>query len=252
MAESDQVIIVLDRPAHPGNIGAAARAMKNMGLTRLRLVEPRQFPDPAAYEYASQAANLLDQAEIFPSLANAVDDLDFLVATTNRPRGQRQKIVTPRELGAALPTILAQPHTRAGILFGTERTGLLTQDIERADWLCNIPTAGTFGSLNLAQSVLLVGYEIMLGNGPGHHFAMDPAADNTRAPAKDLDRFFQHLQEVLFAIDFIKDQRNRHLMGSLKALFHRASLDQREINILRGILSEVTRATQTKPPGNPP
>ncbi|MBF0323197.1 MAG: RNA methyltransferase, partial [Magnetococcales bacterium] len=177
----ETVVVILDRPAHPGNIGACARAMANMGLHRLRLVNPREFPHPDAVEFAVGAAWILEESQIFSTLDAALADRNFVVATTNRTRGQRQVVVTPRELGVRLPEILARPETRVGLLFGTERTGLETRDVERADWICNIPTSGTHGSLNLAQAVLILGYEIMLGRDRGHSFAADLTSQTPRA-----------------------------------------------------------------------
>ncbi|MEO5348258.1 MAG: RNA methyltransferase [Magnetococcus sp. YQC-3] len=234
------IVIILDRPAHGGNIGAVVRAMGNMGLSRLRLVNPRQFPHADAVQFAAGYAPLLEQVELFPDIASAVADINFLVATSNRPRGQRHTVCTPRQLAEEMPTILAWPGTKVGLLFGTERTGLETADLERAARICNIPTSEGEGSLNLAQAVLVVTYEIMLGMGNGQSFACDPAHDGTRASSDEMERFFEHLREVLLAIGFLRNEQNRHITGSLKALFHRASLDRREVAILRGILNEVT------------
>ncbi|MBF0399844.1 MAG: RNA methyltransferase [Magnetococcales bacterium] len=234
-----QIVVILDRPAHGGNIGAAARAMGNMGLSRLRLVNPRQFPHEDAIQYAAGHTAVLDSAALFPDLASATADLNFLVATSNRSRGQRHTVSTPRQLAQELPAILAWPGTEVGLLFGTERTGLETVDLERAHRICNIPTFGGSGSLNLGQAVLVVVYEIMLGLGAGHSFAFDPTREGARANTSEMERFFEHLREVLLTIGFLRSEQNRHIMGSLKALFHRACLDQREVSILRGILNEV-------------
>ncbi|MEO5339640.1 MAG: RNA methyltransferase [Magnetococcus sp. MYC-9] len=233
------IVVILDRPAHAGNIGAVARAMGNMGLSRLRLVSPRQFPHEDAVNYAAGYSDILDQATVHPDISQAVADLNFLVATSNRPRGQRHTVCTPRQLGEEMPAILAWPGTVVGLLFGTERTGLETIDLERADRICNIPTEGGRGSLNLGQAVLVVAYELMLGLSGGQSFAFDPTREGTRANAADMERFFEHLQEVLLAIEFLRREQNRHIMGSIKALFHRAALDRRELAILRGILNEV-------------
>ncbi|MBF0184057.1 MAG: RNA methyltransferase [Magnetococcales bacterium] len=236
---SQQLVVILDRPAHAGNIGAVARAMGNMGLLRLRLVNPRQFPHEDARQFAASHGAILDQTEIFPDLGSALADLHFLVATSNRPRGQRHTVLTPRQLAAQLPAVLAHPGTTVGLLFGTERTGLETSDLERAHWICNIPTHLGNGSLNLAQAVLLVAYELMLGNEQGDSFAFDPSHDGVRASVADLDRFFEHLRTTLLTIGFLRDEQNRHIMGSIKALFLRAVPDRREIAILRGMLNEM-------------
>lgn len=231
-------VIVLDHPAHGGNVGAVARAMSNTGLRHLRLVAPRQFPHPDAESFAAHAGHILEGARVFGSMDEAVADLNFLVATTNRPRGQRNVVLTPRQLGERLPGELAREGTRAGILFGPERAGLETTDVERCDVICNIPTRGN-GSLNLAQAAMVVAYEVMMGEGVGQSMAFDPVAVGKRPAKEQMERFFQHLEGTLKGIDFIKPGRERHMMGSLRAIFHRAALDQREIAILRGILAEV-------------
>ena len=235
----NEVTIILVRPAHGGNIGAVARAMDNMGFSRLRLVAPRQFPHADALDFAAGAAPVLDGARVYDDVAAAVADLNYLVATSNRSRGQRHTVLTPRELGQRLPGVAARPDARIGILFGTERTGLETVDVARCDVVCNIPTAGTNGSLNLAQAALVVLYELMLGTGAGASFAFDPHSQGSRADGASMERFFQHLETVLRQIGFLVPTQKRHMMGSLRALFLRAAPDRREVAILRGILNEV-------------
>lgn len=238
-----RVVIILDRPAHPGNIGAVARAMANTGFSRLRLVSPRQFPHQEAVDFATGAVGVLDHAEIFDSLPAAIADLAVVVAATNRFRGQRQIILTPRELGERLPELLAESDdTQVGLLFGTERSGLETRDVERAGILCQIPTTGHFGSLNLAQAVIIVLYELMLGLGRGRSLSRDPTRRGKRASTDEMERLYEHMESVLTAIDFIKEGQTRHMMGSLRAIFNRSGLDTREVNIVRGLLSEITGA----------
>ena len=236
---AEHIVIVLDRPAHAGNIGATLRAMGNMGLTRLRLVNPRQFPHEDAVQYAAGYQNLLEKIEVFPDMSSAVGDLNFLVATSNRSRGQRHTVRTPRQLAEELPSVLAWPGVEVGLMFGTERTGLETIDLERANIVCNIPTSGSSGSLNLAQAVLVITYEIMLGMSGGNSFAFDPARDGERANAATMERLFDHLYESLITVGFLKSKQSRHMMGSIKAIVHRAALDQREVAILRGVIHEM-------------
>ncbi len=232
-------VIILDHTAHPGNIGAAARAMTNMGFDELRLVNPRQFPHQDAINFAAGGLKVLEEAQVYPDLSSALEDLNYVVATTNRNRGQRQKMVTPRQLGEHLRTAGRRPDSRIGILFGTERTGLESIDVARADIICNIPTAGQMGSLNLAQAVMIVTYEVMLAMDQGTtQVGGNTRKQSPRATAADLERFFEHLEETLIDIEFIKPKQKKHMMGSLKAIYHRADLDRREVAILRGILTE--------------
>ncbi|MBF0125907.1 MAG: RNA methyltransferase [Magnetococcales bacterium] len=237
--EVPNLVVILDHPAQAGNVGAVARAMGNMGFFRLRLVAPRQFPHPDADAFAVGYREILQQAELFPDVDSAVEDVHYLVATTNRFRGQRQTLLTPRELGEHLPVLLARPGLLVGILFGTERTGLLTGDVARASAICNVPTFGGEGSLNLAQAVLIVLYEVMLGLGRSRPMVHAPERDAEPAPAGEMERLFVHMEETLSAIGFLKPNQGRHMMGSVRALFGRAGLDRREVAILRGILHEV-------------
>ncbi|MBF0340259.1 MAG: RNA methyltransferase [Magnetococcales bacterium] len=238
-ALSSRLVVILDRPAHAGNIGAVARAMGNTGFSRLRLVEPRQFPHPDADAYAVGCAGILEQAELHPDIPSAIGDLHLVVATTNRHRGQRQLVLTPEGLGERLRETLARPDMQVGILFGTERTGLLSEDVERAGLICHIPTRGEQGSLNLGQAVLIVLYALMQALGKEDGMAHDPFREDPPATADAMERLFTHLEETLTTIGFLKPGQKRHMMGSIRAIFQRAGLDRREVAILRGILHEV-------------
>ncbi|MBF8272316.1 MAG: tRNA/rRNA methyltransferase (SpoU) [Magnetococcales bacterium] len=232
-------VIILDRTSHPGNIGATARVMANMGLVELRLVAPEKFPHPEADQFAVSGREILAGAQVFPNLDEAVGDLNFLAATTNRSRGQRQTVLTPRQLAEKWAQLVENAETRGGILFGTERTGLHTVDVDRADVVCNIPTTGSYGSLNLSHAVMVVAYEIMLAMKSDRSAGLVAMVHGTLASADEMNRLFIHLEEVLREIDFIKPGHGGRMMGSLKAIFHRAALDRREVSILRGILHEI-------------
>ncbi|MBF0622504.1 MAG: RNA methyltransferase [Magnetococcales bacterium] len=234
----DNVVLILDHTAHAGNIGASARAMRNMGFRHLRLVKPRQFPHQEVLDFAVGATEIIDNIQLFDTVPEAIEDLNFLVATSNRSRGQRNTVWTPRELGERMQEVFSREHTRMGILFGPEPSGLKTEDVERADIICNIPTIGKHGSLNLSQAVMVVCYELMQGLGAGVSFAVDHSRGE-RPSSDQMERMFAQMQDVLVDIEFIKTQKTRHMMGSIRALFHRASLDQREIAILRGIFNEI-------------
>ncbi|MBF0213238.1 MAG: RNA methyltransferase [Magnetococcales bacterium] len=236
---SEQLVVILDRPAHAGNIGSVARAMGNTGFSRLRLIHPRQFPHPDAEAYAVGCTSILERAELFPDIPSALADCHLVVATTNRHRGQRQLVLPPERLGERIRPVLATPGLRVGILFGTERTGLLSEDVERAGLICHIPTRGEQGSLNLSQAVLIVLYALMHSLGQEQGMAHDPFRDDPPATAATLERLFEHMEQTLTTIGFIKPGQHRHMMGSLRALFQRAGLDHREASILRGILHEV-------------
>jgi TrmH family RNA methyltransferase len=226
------VRIVLIDPSHPGNIGSVARAMKNMALSDLILVRPRSFPHAEANALAAGADDILASARIVGSVAEAIGDCAFIAGTTSRPRSYYWEFTTPRDVAGR---IVALPEeNRAALLFGSERYGLATEDLNHCNVLVRIPANPEYCSLNLAMSVQLAAYEIFVAREQPHsHTQLEMAL----APSADVEHFYAHLLEVLNEIDF--DDRTGHLMERLRRLFNRAQLDRNELNILRGILSAV-------------
>lgn len=234
--DSPRIRIVLVAPSHPGNIGAVARAMKNMELSELVLVQPRLFPHPDATARASGATDLLAAARCVTSLAQALEGCGLIAATTARERDQYFRVLDVRE--AAQRIRAAARHAPAAILFGAERTGLTNEDLEPAHLLIRIPASTAYPSLNLAMAVQLVAYELFRARGVAPPAAAPPAAPY--ASAQELERLYAHLAEVLQEIDFRdRTQSGTHLMARLRRLLQRAELDQNEANILRGILTAV-------------
>src|SRR5579859_4592971 len=204
------VRIVLIDPSHPGNIGSVARAMKNMALSDLVLVRPRSFPHAEANALAAGADDILAGARIVGSVEEAIADCTFIAGTTSRPRSYYWEFTTPRDVAGR---IVALPSdNRAALLFGSERYGLGTEDLNHCNVLVRIPANPEYCSLNLAMSVQLAAYG-------------------------DVEHFYTHLNQVLDEIHF--DDRTGYLMERLRRLFNRAQLDRNELNILRGILSAV-------------
>jgi TrmH family RNA methyltransferase len=226
------VRIVLIDPSHPGNIGSVARAMKNMALTDLVLVRPRSFPHAEAVALAAGADDILANARVVDSVAEAIGDCAFMAGTTSRPRSYYWEFTTPRDVAGR---IVALPEAnRAALLFGSERYGLATEDLNHCNVLVRIPANPDYCSLNLAMSVQLAAYEIFLAREqPASHTQLEMEL----ALSGDVEHFYAHLHEVLNEIDF--DDRTGHLMERLRRLFNRAQLDRNELNILRGILSAV-------------
>ncbi|SRR6185437_16021292 len=228
--------IVLVAPSHPGNIGAAARAMKNMGLTQLVLVNPRQFPHPDAAARASGADDVLAQARVAGSLAEALAGCGLVAATTSRERDQYFRVVALRAAAARL--VAAARRSPAAVVFGAERTGLTNEELERAHLLIRIPANDAYPSLNLAMAVQLVAYELLCACGEAAAPTEPPAAP--LASGEEMDCLFRHLAQVLEEIDFRdRTQSGTHLMSRIRRLLLRAELDQNEVNILRGILTAV-------------
>jgi tRNA (cytidine32/uridine32-2'-O)-methyltransferase len=233
---SADIRIVLVEPSHPGNIGAVARAMKNMALGTLLLVRPREFPHPEATARASGADDVLAQARVVPSLAAALEGCGYVAATTARERDQRFRVVDVREAAAR---IVAEAQRRpAAVVFGTERTGLTNEELQTAHALVRIPASSAYAALNLAMAVQLVAYELFRAC----HGAVAPRtpADAPLATAQELERLYAHFAQVLEEIDFRdRTQSGTHLMGRIRRFLQRAELDENEVHILRGILTAV-------------
>jgi TrmH family RNA methyltransferase len=227
--------IVLVGTSHPGNIGSAARAMKTMGFAALRLVAPARFPATEATVMAAGADDVLEDARLYPDVASAVADCGLIVGTTSRSRHLPWRVVEPRE--AAREIAVASRDGDVAILFGAERTGLSNDDIERCQLLLSIPTGSTYGSLNVAMAVQVVTYEVLLA--VRDEGAAVAARGVALASAKEMERFYGHLAEVMEEVDFRDRNGEGHLMARIRRLFNRAVMDQNEVNILRGILTAV-------------
>jgi TrmH family RNA methyltransferase len=229
------VSIVLVGVSHPGNIGSAARAMKTMGLDRLRLVAPERFPATEATVMAAGADDVLQKARIFADVRSAVADCGLLVGTTSRARHLPWRVVEPRE--AAREIAAASATGEVAILFGAERTGLSNDDIEHCQLLLGIPTGAVYTSLNVAMAVQIVAYEVLLATRGAE--AAAAARGVALASATEMERFYEHLEQVLDEVDFRDRNGEGHLMARIRRLFNRAVLDQNEVNILRGIMTSV-------------
>lgn len=227
--------IVLVDTNHPGNIGASARAMKNMGLREMRLVRPKCFPHAEATARASGAGDILEQARVFSTLEEAIADCGLVVGTSARQRHLPWEIVEPRECAARIVA-----DARAGnvaVVFGSERYGLTNDELARCNLLVTIPTSTEYSSLNIAMAVQVIAYEIWLASRPGA--PEPPPRDVPLATAEEMTRLYAHIEQVLDEIDFRDRTGGGHLMARIRRLFNRAQLDQNEMNILRGILTAV-------------
>lgn len=236
----DQIRIVLVETTHPGNIGGAARAMKNMGLTRLSLVKPLYFPHAEATARASGADDLLAAAEVHPTLDAALAGCTLVFGTTARGRSIPWPAVDPRE--AARRARAAAPQGPVAVVFGRERSGLSNEELDCCNYLLHIPTNPEYASLNLAAAVQVIAYELRMAMQQGPVMAPD---STPLASFRERELFYGHLEEVLTELQFLDPDNPRHLMRRLRRLFNRAELDQNEINILRGILTAVQRCERT-------
>ena len=227
-------------PSHPGNIGAVARAMKNMDLTKLVLVRPREFPHPDATARAAGADSVLASARVVETLAEAIADCGLVVATTSRQRDQNFRVLDAQQ--AAVRAVAESRLAPVALLFGSERTGLSNEDLDASHVLLRIPASREYPSLNLAMAVQLVSYEIFRARGtPGSAAALrdyDQAVPLATPP--QMQQLYAHLEQVLDEVDFNdRTLSGTHLMSRIRRFLQRAQLDQNEVNILRGILTAV-------------
>jgi tRNA/rRNA methyltransferase len=227
------VRIVLSHTSHPGNIGAAARAMKTMGLSRLYLVNPKHFPHPDALALATGAADMLDKAVVCESLDVALAGTVMAIAATARHRNLSHEVVSCRQ--ACQRLVGETPRGEVALVFGTERAGLTIAEIGKCGLIATIPTNEAYASLNLAQAVQVFAYELRMALDIPRD--VQPDASVKMAAHDDVERFYEHLEQVLYETEFLDPAQPNRLMQRLRRLFARARLEKEEVNILRGILS---------------
>ena len=243
MIEDAGFVFVLVRPRQAGNVGAVARALKNCGMGGLRIVadaDPKTIR--AARMMAVHAADVLADARVYPSLADALADCNVAIGTTARGGPYRAGARTPRDVAANL---CAEARTnRVAIIFGPEDRGLTNDELKNCHRLITIPTDPAYSSLNLAQAVMVVAYELRLA---ALDAARDTAADDAstdvlplrRAGAADVDAMFDRLSRALLTIGFLPEDNPDHLMFTLREVFGRAGLSPRELDILSGIARQI-------------
>ncbi len=230
----NNIRVVLSHTTHPGNIGAAARAMKTMGLRHLYLINPRHFPDAQATAMAAGADDVLQNAVVCSSIDEALRDVVFTVAMTARLRDISIAVKTPRE---AMPEVLQQAATQpVALLFGTEMSGLTNEEMGKAQLGVNIPSHPDFSSLNIAASVQVIAYELSVA---AESFKL-AAPQIQPATHERVEGLYAHLEKTLFEIGFFTTQNPARLMQRLRRLYSRTRLEDEEINILRGMLTVAT------------
>ena len=237
----DRIRIVLSHTSHPGNIGAAARAMKTMGLSRLTLVNPKCFPDAEAVARAVGADDILLQATVCSSLDEALADTVFAVAISAR---QRSLGPAPMQAREAAPEILAlAAEGEVALVFGNETAGLSNAEVQRCQRTVFIPANPEYTSLNLGSAVQLLCYELRLAAFDGRPPVVSKAIPfaSPLATNDDVERFYAHLERVMISTEFLDPQQPKRLLPKLRRLFGRSELERDEINILRGILDAVER-----------
>jgi tRNA (cytidine32/uridine32-2'-O)-methyltransferase len=236
----DNIRIVLVNTSHPGNIGGVARAMKNMGLSRLYLVEPRQYPDEQANWRAASASDILEQAVVTETLEEAIGDCQFVVGTSARERRIPWPLLDPRQCAGRMAQ--ASSNEQVAVLFGREDRGLTNEELKVCNLHLNVPTSEEYSSLNLAMAVQIVCYELrMLQMAPELPAREDEQWDTPFTSQENMERFYTHLEQTLTDIEFLDPVAPRQLMSRLRRLYNRVRLDEMELNILRGILTETQK-----------
>ncbi len=226
--------IILVNTTHPGNIGAAARAMKNMGLSELYLVEPKAFPHQDATVRAAGADDILANAVVVPDLTLALEDCKWVFATSARYRNLPWPLCTPRECATQ---ISENREHKAAIVFGRERSGLTNEELAHCHYHVHIPTQTEFSSLNLAAAVQVLAYELFVAQTTTQPKSTQDTAE--LATAQQMAGFYEHLKQTLTELEFLDPKQPKLLMQRLHRLFNRAQLELTELNIMRGILSAI-------------
>lgn len=235
----DNVSIVLVDTKTPANIGSVARAMMNMGFSRLVLVDPPEDKHGEARKLAAGANEILDNVEVHHMLKDAVSDQGLVIGASRHKGRRRRNIHTPREMAEQAIPLLGR--NKVSLVFGNEVNGLEHTDLALCHELISIPSSAAFSSLNLSHAVMVVMYEFFIAAA-----ATSCQEDTELAPDRELERFYEHMKSTLLDIEFIDDRNREHMMSSLRQLFGRARLDAREVGILRGILSAMDRIFHSK------
>ncbi len=228
----DNISIVLHRPRHPENIGAAARAIRNMGIGQLVLVSPQNYDISKVLKLATHvASDVVEQIKVYENLGEAIAGYGFVVGTTARLGGQRQVVSTPSNLAEKLVSVSRE--NRIAILFGPEDRGLTNEEIKYCQVLVNIPTA-EFSSLNLAQTVMIMCYEIFIA-GSEDNIRFIPRLANQH----ELEGMYDQLKDILVRINYINPENPDYWINKLRHFFSRIQLRSKEVNIIRGICRQI-------------
>jgi TrmH family RNA methyltransferase len=226
--------IVLVETSHSGNIGAVARAMKNMSTTNLCLVKPKLFPCAEATARASGADDVLARATVYQSLSEAVADCQLVIGASARGRTISWPELTPRE--CAEKVVINEPQHKVAIVFGRENSGLKNHELDLCHFLLRIPCNSEYSSLNLAAAVQVVCYELFVATGIQQDTVVGDKGEQPLASAAQMDSFYEHLHQALIDIGFMHPDKSKSIMRRLRRIYNRTLLDTKELDILRGIL----------------
>lgn len=243
MSDLANLRIVLVNTTHGGNIGAVARAMKNMGLNDLWLVEPHDYPSDEATWRAANAVDLLERAVVVPTFDEAVADCSLVIGSSARQRRIPWPLLDAR--ACCRQAYAESQRAKVAFVFGREDRGLTNEELQRCHLHVNIPADESYSALNLAMAVQVIAYELRMAH-VGDSLPQDPMADwdLEHATAADLERLYVHFEEALGELGFLQTEAPKQMMTRLRRLFQRARPDRIEVNILRGILSAAQQAAR--------
>lgn len=235
----DRIRMVLVNTTHPGNIGAAARALKNMGLSRLVLVDPADYPSERAIWRAANALDVMDKIQVVNSLDEAVAGCALVIGTSARERRIPWPLLTPRECGDRVWTEAAQHEV--AVVFGREDRGLTNEELQKCHFHVHIPANPEYSALNVAAALQVIAYEIRMSALTVEHGGPVHFDDWDMPPARyeDVEMYFAHLEETLTQLGFLTADNPRQTITRLRRLYNRVRLDQMELGILRGVLTSV-------------
>ena len=231
----ENVRIILVEPQHPGNIGASARAMKNMGFSDLRLVSPKRFPDPQADWRAAGAIDLLENSAIYSTLNKAIADCALVIGTSARVRN----IPRPSIFAKDLPDLISRYPTnlKVAILFGRESSGLTNDELQFCHYHLQIPSDEGYPVLNLAMALQIVVYELFIS--VSGKLQKEPEWDRAIASSGEVDMMLEHLEQVLFESEFLDSENPGKTLVRLRRMFMRIHLDETEVQVMRGVLKHL-------------
>ena len=238
----DNINIVLVNTSHPGNIGSSARAMGVMGFNKLSLVKPKDFPSEIATAMAVGCDKILDSANIYPDLSNALSDSSLNIGFSARSRKESIPVLSVDE---CINRIVINNQFTYNIIFGNEKNGLSNEELLMCDYIVSLPTASFYSSLNLSAAVQIFTYELLKKSLDNSITASVPQKTVNLAKTKDKELFYKKLIDILKETDFVTEKNSKSLTKKIHIMFNKALLEEHEISILRGILTSIERKINT-------
>ena len=235
------ISFILVGTTHPGNIGAAARAMKNMGIHQMRLVSPKEFPHEKAFFRAKAATDVLEKAEVHKSLNDAISEAKLVIGTSARNRKVPWPIVSPREAAEEIVSFSKTNENKIAVIFGREDRGLTNEELGLCNLHVHIPSSDEYPSLNLSQAIQIIAYEIRLKALSNQGKLEKQEWDVPLAKNAEIERLIDHFEELMQEVEFYKTDNPRQLLTRVRRFFKRSKLDHIEANIFRGVFAAIQK-----------